>query len=86
MPDGRYGFADPFPIGSTRSQIEAGRQAINQMYGIADDFADVGSKSNVKTQGGNILKRKLLIKLKILNYLQDANLEARIGSGIKSII
>jgi len=57
MPDGRYGFADPFPIGSTRSQIEAGRQAINQMYGIADDFADVGSKSNVKTQGGNILKR-----------------------------
>ena len=23
MSDGRYGFADPFPIGSTRSQIEA---------------------------------------------------------------
>ena len=58
MPDGRYGFQKPFiPIGQTKSQIDAGRQAINQMYGIADDFADVGSKSNVKTQGGNILKR-----------------------------
>ena len=84
MPDGRYGFADPFPIGSTRSQIEAGRQAINQMYGIADDFADVGSKSNVKTQGGNILKRNIN-KIKNIRLPAGANLESRIGSGIKSL-
>ena len=84
MSDGRYGFADPFPIGSTRSQIQAGRQAINQMYGIADDFADVGSKSNVKTQGGNILKRNFN-KIKNIRLPAGANLESRIGSGIKSL-
>ena len=85
MPDGRYGFKQPFiPIGQTRSQIDAGRQAINQMYGIADDFADVGSKSNVKTQGGNILKRNLS-KIKNIRLPAGANLESRIGSGIKSL-
>ena len=85
MPDGRYGFQNPFiPIGQTKSQIDAGRQAINQMYGIADDFADVGSKSNVKTQGGNILKRNIN-KIKNIKLPAGANLEARIGSGIKSL-
>ena len=85
MPDGRYGFKGPFiPIGQTKSQIDAGRQAINQMYGIADDFADVGSKSNVKTQGGNILKRNIN-KIKNIKLPAGANLEARIGSGIKSL-
>ena len=86
MPDGRYGFQKPFiPIGQTKSQIDAGRQAINQMYGIADDFADVGSKSsNVKTQGGNILKRNFN-KIKNIRLPAGANLESRIGSGIKSL-
>ena len=85
MPDGRYGFQSPFiPIGQTKSQIDAARQAINQMYGIADDFADVGSKSNVKTQGGNILKRNIN-KIKNIKLPAGANLEARIGSGIKSL-
>ncbi len=85
MPDGRYGFQKPFiPIGQTKSQIDAGRQAINQMYGIADDFADVGSKSNVKTQGGNILKRNFN-KIKNIKLPAGANLESRIGSGIKSL-
>tara|TARA_X000001388_G_scaffold37550_1_gene26573 strand:+ start:156 stop:1589 length:1434 start_codon:yes stop_codon:yes gene_type:complete len=85
MPDGRYGFQNPFiPIGQTKSQIDAARQAINQMYGIADDFADVGSKSNVKTQGGNILKRNIN-KIKNIKLPAGANLEARIGSGIKSL-
>ena len=85
MPDGRYGFKSPFiPIGQTKSQIDAGRQAINQMYGIADDFADVGSKSNVKTQGGNILKRNFN-KIKNIRLPAGANLESRIGSGIKSL-
>ncbi len=85
MPDGRYGFQNPFiPIGQTKSQIDAAKQAINQMYGIADDFADVGSKSNVKTQGGNILKRNIN-KIKNIKLPAGANLEARIGSGIKSL-
>ncbi len=85
MPDGRYGFQQPFiPIGQTKSQIDAAKQAINQMYGIADDFADVGSKSNVKTQGGNILKRNIN-KIKNIKLPAGANLEARIGSGIKSL-
>ena len=86
MPDGRYGFQKPFiPIGQTKSQIDAGRQAINQMYGIADDFADVGSKSsNVKTQGGNILKRNFN-KIKNIRLPAGANLESKIGSGIKSL-
>ena len=85
MPDGRYGFQNPFiPIGQTKSQIDAARQAINQMYGIADDFADVGSKSNVKTQGGNILKRNIN-KIKNIRLPAGANLESRIGSGIKSL-
>ncbi len=85
MPDGRYGFQNPFiPIGQTKSQIDAARQAINQMYGIADDFADVGSKSNVKTQGGNILKRNFN-KIKNIRLPAGANLESRIGSGIKSL-
>ena len=37
MSDGRYGFSDPIPIGQTRSAIEAGRQAILNMYNVPND-------------------------------------------------
>jgi len=84
MSDGRYGFADPFPIGSTRSQIEAGRQAINQMYGIADDFADVGTKKPVQNTGGNILKRNIN-KLKNLRFGSMAAPATAVGSGLAAL-
>ena len=84
MSDGRYGFADPFPIGSTRSQIEAGRQAINQMYGIADDFADVGTKKPVQNTGGNILKRNIN-KLKNLRFGSMSAPATAVGSGLAAL-
>jgi len=67
MADGRYGFADPYPIGSTRSQIDAGRQAINQMYNVPDDGeVKTGRKILEKTKG---IRRFLPTKSGILNTL-----------------
>jgi hypothetical protein len=67
MADGRYGFADPYPIGSTRSQIDAGRQAINQMYNVPDDGEfKTGKKILEKTKG---IRRFIPTKSGILNTL-----------------
>ena len=67
MADGRYGFADPYPIGSTRSQIDAGRQAINQMYNVPDDGEfKTGKKILEKAKG---IRRFIPTKSGILNTL-----------------
>ena len=67
MADGRYGFADPYPIGSTRSQIDAGRQAINQMYNVPDEGEfKTGRKILEKTKG---IRRFIPTKSGILNTL-----------------
>jgi hypothetical protein len=85
MPDGRYGFQQPFiPIGQTKSQIDAAKQAINQMYGIADDFADVGTKKPVQNTGGNILKRNIN-KLKNLRFGSMAAPATAVGSGLAAL-
>jgi len=76
---------NPFiPIGQTRSQMDAGRQAINQMYGIADDFADVGTKKPVQNTGGNILKRNIN-KLKNLRFGSMSAPATAVGSGLAAL-
>ena len=55
MSDGRYGFSDPIPIGQTRSAIEAGRQAILNMYNVPNDAESKLGKNILKKATG--LKR-----------------------------
>ena len=89
MPDGRYGFSNPFaPIGSTRSAIDAGRAAIDQMYNVPSD-AEVAARSTTQgNQGGNILKRNLN-KVKNFKLASGKNLESKLintaGKGIKGL-
>jgi len=88
MPDGRYGFKDPFPIGSTRSAIDAGRSAIDQMYNVPSD-AEVAARGTAQgNQGGNILKRNLN-KVKNFKLASGKNLESKLvntaSKGIKGL-
>jgi hypothetical protein len=54
------------------------------MYGIADDFADVGTKKPVQNTGGNILKRNIN-KLKNLRFGSMAAPATAVGSGLAAL-